>query len=93
MLQIESLDGGSEKDGLAKRVRAIAKSNQNHWGQMKAFDLDTIIASYEENMGAAAEEDNSLDRTVFYSNKAIAALLLAVVVEIRALREELAARN
>ncbi|WP_291086912.1 hypothetical protein [Hydrogenophaga sp.] len=45
--------------------------------------VDMAVASME----SASDDDNTLDRTVYFSNKAILTMLSAVVVELRNIRQ------
>ena len=46
-----------------------------------------LIDNATESMSKAAEDDISMEQTVYYSNQAILLMLSAVVFEIRNLRE------
>ncbi|MBT9465525.1 MAG: hypothetical protein IV113_15980 [Hydrogenophaga sp.] len=53
--------------------------------EMKSTEnlVDMAVASME----SASDDDNTLDRTVYFSNKAILTMLSAVVVELRNIRQ------
>lgn len=55
-----------------------------------------LVTEVQESLAKAAEEDNPLDHTIFYSNRAVTYAVLAVVfelVEIRKLLQEKSQRD
>ncbi len=57
------------------------------------MNTDTLLSDAQISLDKAAAEDNTLDRTVFYSNQAVVMMLTAVVGELRNLRGVLEERS
>jgi hypothetical protein len=53
------------------------------------LNLTEVIESYEESLDRASQDDNSLDWTVFYSQKALGALLIGVLMELHSIGKTL----
>jgi hypothetical protein len=50
------------------------------------MNTDSLLADAQDSMNKAADDSNTVDRTVFYSNQAVVMMLTAVVGELRSLR-------
>ena len=57
------------------------------------MNTDSLLGDAQDSMNKAADDTNTLDRTVFYSNQAVVMMLTAVVGELRNLRAAIEERS
>jgi hypothetical protein len=57
------------------------------------MNTDSLLGDAQASMEKAADDTNTLDRTVFYSNQAVVMMLTAVVGELRSLRAAVEGRT